>query len=210
MSHLPWNLILMILVFYQTFLSCPEAKKCVRFYFTMSDQAKVFKSVSINITFSFFKVELAKQSGRKWKDYTDVASCSGCQAAFSLTNRKHHCRNCGNIFCNDCSSKQVCFCYFVAANLIFGFSSGKHARIQEAPACVRGMLCRTGLEMTPALGSTWPQSPGNGSQASSWFRLIQIVEIFQPLGRASALIQSREIFQFMIAYSIVHYRYWCQ
>ena len=59
------------------------------------------------VVFMITQVELAKQSGRKWKDDTDVASCSGCQGGFSLTNRKHHCRNCGNIFCNDCSSKQV-------------------------------------------------------------------------------------------------------
>jgi len=53
------------------------------------------------------QIELSKQSGRKWKDDTDVVSCSGCQSGFSLTNRKHHCRNCGNIFCNECSNKQA-------------------------------------------------------------------------------------------------------
>merc|ERR1719481_618359 len=53
------------------------------------------------------QVELAKQTGRKWADDTDVVTCQGCQGGFSLTNRKHHCRNCGNIFCNECSNKQA-------------------------------------------------------------------------------------------------------
>ena len=52
-------------------------------------------------------MELVKQSGRKWKDDSEVVSCTSCSQAFSLTNRKHHCRNCGDIFCKDCSSKQV-------------------------------------------------------------------------------------------------------
>ena len=34
MPHLPRNLILMILLFYRTFLSCLEAEKCVKYYFT--------------------------------------------------------------------------------------------------------------------------------------------------------------------------------
>ncbi len=52
-------------------------------------------------------MELSRQSGRKWKDDTDVKECNSCQLPFSLTVRKHHCRNCGSIFCNECSSKQV-------------------------------------------------------------------------------------------------------
>merc|ERR1719468_266514 len=53
------------------------------------------------------QVELVKQSGRKWKDDSEVTSCTKCNGAFSLTNRKHHCRNCGDIFCKDCSNKQA-------------------------------------------------------------------------------------------------------
>uniref|UniRef100_A0A4X2JMC6 FYVE-type domain-containing protein n=1 Tax=Vombatus ursinus TaxID=29139 RepID=A0A4X2JMC6_VOMUR len=33
--------------------------------------------------------------------------CTACQTPFSLTRRRHHCRNCGKIFCSRCSSKSV-------------------------------------------------------------------------------------------------------
>jgi len=53
------------------------------------------------------QMECAKQQNRKWKDDSIVTACSHCSKEFSLTIRKHHCRMCGEIFCNECSSKNA-------------------------------------------------------------------------------------------------------
>ncbi|CUI14418.1 zinc finger protein, putative [Bodo saltans] len=39
-----------------------------------------------------------------WKPDTSSSSCDSCGAPFSLLRRRHHCRNCGGLFCDTCSS----------------------------------------------------------------------------------------------------------
>ena len=42
-----------------------------------------------------------------WLEDSQVSSCKICQADFGLSRRKHHCRNCGNIFCSSCSDNKM-------------------------------------------------------------------------------------------------------
>ncbi|VDO27759.1 unnamed protein product [Haemonchus placei] len=40
-------------------------------------------------------------------DWHDGSECFRCRSEFSLFNRKHHCRACGQIFCDRCSTKEI-------------------------------------------------------------------------------------------------------
>ena len=50
---------------------------------------------------------------RMWQPDADAAVCSitNCETAFTsgwTGSRRHHCRQCGRVVCNDCSRREVC------------------------------------------------------------------------------------------------------
>nr|AVV27005.1 Rheb1 [Prokinetoplastina sp.] len=44
---------------------------------------------------------------KKWKEDSNCRKCDKCSSEFTIFRRKHHCRRCGNVFCQQCSS-QTC------------------------------------------------------------------------------------------------------
>jgi growth factor-regulated tyrosine kinase substrate len=40
-------------------------------------------------------------------EWSDSSVCMRCRISFTTFNRKHHCRNCGDTFCNDCCNKRI-------------------------------------------------------------------------------------------------------
>ncbi|KAJ8286941.1 hypothetical protein GJAV_G00045150 [Gymnothorax javanicus] len=57
-----------------------------------------------------FSWSVSEQPGRSaadhWVKDEVVDGCAGCAVRFSITERRHHCRNCGQLFCQKCSRFQ--------------------------------------------------------------------------------------------------------
>uniref|UniRef100_A0A8C1PDD6 RUN and FYVE domain containing 2 n=1 Tax=Cyprinus carpio TaxID=7962 RepID=A0A8C1PDD6_CYPCA len=51
--------------------------------------------------------KLSEYGGQVWLKDKDATHCKLCEKEFSISRRKHHCRNCGEIFCNSCSDNEL-------------------------------------------------------------------------------------------------------
>ncbi|RZF32912.1 hypothetical protein LSTR_LSTR004303 [Laodelphax striatellus] len=49
----------------------------------------------------------SKPDSALWASDKEAANCKACNKEFNITRRRHHCRNCGEIFCNACSDNTM-------------------------------------------------------------------------------------------------------
>ncbi|XP_044065153.1 RUN and FYVE domain-containing protein 2 isoform X1 [Siniperca chuatsi] len=77
------------------------------------DQEQALEELGSKLSESKMKIEDIKeankalQGGQVWLKDKDASHCKLCEKEFSISRRKHHCRNCGEIFCNSCSDNEL-------------------------------------------------------------------------------------------------------
>ncbi|KAM7016207.1 RUN and FYVE domain-containing protein 2 isoform 5-T5 [Passerculus sandwichensis] len=92
------------------FLKLQEKNKQLKS--TCADQEAALQELASKLSESKLKIEDIKEAnkalqGQVWLKDKEATHCKLCEKEFSLSKRKHHCRNCGEIFCNACSDNEL-------------------------------------------------------------------------------------------------------
>ncbi|XP_036403862.1 RUN and FYVE domain-containing protein 1 [Megalops cyprinoides] len=79
---------------------------------TCEEQEQALQEMGLHLSQSKLKMEDFKEvnkalKGHAWLKDDEATQCKQCQKEFSISRRKHHCRNCGDIYCNSCSSNEL-------------------------------------------------------------------------------------------------------
>lgn len=80
--------------------------------FGSKPQFTAVKDIHTILQVSGYQFPAAKESDYMFAaqcapDWVDGDQCFRCRADFTLFKRRHHCRACGQIFCDSCSSRQM-------------------------------------------------------------------------------------------------------
>ncbi|XP_015681392.1 RUN and FYVE domain-containing protein 1 isoform X3 [Protobothrops mucrosquamatus] len=76
------------------------------------EQEQALQEMGLHLSQSKLKMEDIKEvnkalKGHAWLKDDEATNCKQCEKEFSISRRKHHCRNCGHIFCHTCSSNEL-------------------------------------------------------------------------------------------------------
>lgn len=72
-------------------------------YFVFRDHRTVYVGDARGRVFSWSVCESQGRAADHWLKDDGADHCAECNVKFSLYERKHHCRNCGQLFCSKCS-----------------------------------------------------------------------------------------------------------
>ena len=107
----------------------------------------------------------AKKRHAHFKEDSSVTACEACAKTFSAFRRRHHCRACGGIFCNACSTKRC---------EVAGQRDGLRRVCDDCfdqlnPSAVPAAAAQDGGDFMPVMPSKvlLPQSPGMLTPQSS-------------------------------------------
>ncbi|XP_023596527.1 RUN and FYVE domain-containing protein 2 isoform X4 [Trichechus manatus latirostris] len=109
LSHLR-NETQQIIVLKKEFLSLQDENQQLKKVY--HDQEQALQELGNKLSESKLKIEDIKEAnkalqGLVWLKDKEATHCKLCEKEFSLSKRKHHCRNCGEIFCNACSDNEL-------------------------------------------------------------------------------------------------------
>lgn len=78
------------------------------------EQEQAMEELGSELSFSKLQVaDLKEEASRSkvenniWASDKHASHCKICSKEFNMTRRRHHCRHCGEIFCNSCSDNQM-------------------------------------------------------------------------------------------------------
>ena len=73
-----------------------------------ADHYKLYVGDVKGRVYQWLQPDSTGKANEHWVKDSMASSCmgEGCTVRFSFSERRHHCRNCGRVFCGKCSSRE--------------------------------------------------------------------------------------------------------